>query len=66
MLREELINETVEKLRQFPDSKIQEVLKFVNFLENTIDDRTISEAVKRYVSRLRSNKFINEAEEDFY
>jgi hypothetical protein len=66
MLREELINETVEKLRQFPDSKIQEVLKFVNFLESTIDDRTISEAVKRYVSRLRSNKFINETEEDFY
>ena len=66
MSREELINETIEKLRNFPDSKIQEVLKFVIFLESTIDDKKISEGIKRFVSRLRSNKFINEGEEDFY
>ncbi|SHG65000.1 hypothetical protein SAMN05443549_105229 [Flavobacterium fluvii] len=66
MSREELIIKTIEKLRQFPDSKIQEALNFVNFLESTIDDKKKSRANKRLVSNLKSYEFIDDEEEDFY
>ncbi|MBP6759547.1 MAG: hypothetical protein KA133_09870 [Flavobacterium sp.] len=66
MSREKLINETVEKMRQFPDSKIQEVLNFVNFLKSTIDDKKISEGFETLASSSKSNEFLNEEEEDLY
>lgn len=66
MSREKLINETVKKMRQFPDSKIQEVLNFVNFLKSTIDDKKISEGFETLASSSKSNEFLNEEEEDLY
>ena len=45
MSRDELIKETVEKLRQLSDSRIQEVSDYVSFLASKIDDKIISEGI---------------------
>lgn len=41
MSREELIKDTVEKMRQLSDSTIQEVSDYVGFLASKIDDKII-------------------------
>lgn len=66
MSRKELIKETIQKLKQFPETKIQEVLNFVSFLESRIADNKISESVKTLTSGSKSKEFLNEGEEDLY
>lgn len=65
MSREELIKETVEKLRQFSDSKIQEVSDYISFLASKIGDEIIFEDRKTHASGSKSNKFLNEEEDLF-
>lgn len=63
MSREELINDTVEKLRQLSDSRIQEVSDYVSFLASKIDDKIISEGIKTLASHSKSYEFLHNEEE---
>ena len=63
MSREELINETVEKLKQLSDSRIQEVSDYVSFLASKIDDKIILEGIKKVASNSESYEFLHNEEE---
>ncbi len=63
MSREELITNTIEKLRQLSDSKIQEVSDYVSFLAGKIDDKIISEGIKTLTSTSKSYEFLHSEEE---
>ena len=63
MSREELINDTVEKLRQLSDSRIQEVSDYVSFLASKIDDKIILEGIKTLASSSKSYDFLRNEEE---
>ena len=63
MSREELINETVEKLKQLSDSRIQEVSDYVSFLASKIDDKIILEGIKKLASNSESYEFLHNEEE---
>ncbi len=65
MSREELINDTVEKLRQLSDSRIQEVSDYVSFLASKIDDKIILEGIKTLASSSKSYDFLRN-EDDLY
>jgi hypothetical protein len=63
MSREDLIKDTVKKLRQLSDSRIQEVSDYVSFLSSKIDDKIISEGIKTLTSSSKSYEFLNDEEE---
>ena len=63
MSREELIRDTVEKLRQLSDSRIQEVSDYVSFLASKLDDKIISEGIKTQASTSKSYEFLHTEEE---
>jgi hypothetical protein len=63
MSREDLIKDTVEKLRQLSDSRIQEVSDYVSFLASKIDDKIICEGVKTLASTSKSYEFLQNEEE---
>ena len=63
MSREELIRDTVEKLRQLSDYGIQEVSDYVSFLASKLDDKIISEGIKTQASTSKSYEFLHTEEE---
>ena len=63
MSREELITNTIEKLRQLSDSRIQEVSDYVSFLAYKIDDKIISEGIMTLTSTSKSYEFLHNEEE---
>jgi hypothetical protein len=63
MSREELIQDTVEKLRQLSGSKIQVVSDYVSFLTSKIDDKIIIEGLKTLKSTLKSCEFLHNEEQ---
>ncbi len=63
MSREELIKNTIERLRQLSDSRIQEVSDYVNFLASKIEDKIISEGIKSLASTSKSYEFLSDEEE---
>jgi hypothetical protein len=63
MSREDLIKDTIKKLRQLSDSRIQEVSDYVSFLSSKIDDKIISEGIKTLTSSSKSYEFLNDEEE---
>lgn len=63
MSREELIKDTVDNLRQLSDSRIQEVSDYVRFLASKIDDKIISQGIKKLVSTSKSYEFLQNEEE---
>ena len=65
MSREELIKDTVEKLQQLSDSRIQEVSDYVSFLASKMDDKIITEGIKTLASTSKSYEFLQN-EEDLY
>ena len=65
MSREELIKDTIKKLRELSDSRIQEVSDYVSFLASKFDDKIISEGIKTLVSSSKSYEFLQD-EEDLY
>jgi hypothetical protein len=52
MNRQVLIDKTVNKIRQLPDTKIQEINDFAEFLLSKIDDRIILENIQKLSSLL--------------
>jgi hypothetical protein len=65
MERKELINKVMTKIKYLPDEKIEEVNDFAEFLLSRIDDKIISEGIKKLTSESKSFSFLKE-EEDLY
>jgi len=65
MDRQLLIDDAVDKIRQLPDTKIQEINDFADFLLSKIDDRIISENIQKLSSESKSFDFLKD-EEDLY
>ena len=60
-----LIDNAVNKIRQLPDTKIQEITDFADFLLSKIDDRIISENIQKLSSDSKSFEYLK-YEEDLY
>jgi uncharacterized protein (DUF1499 family) len=65
MLRQELIQKTVNYLDALPDDKIIEITDFVEFLYQKHEENILGEEVRQLCSRSGSFKFL-EDEEDLY
>jgi hypothetical protein len=65
MSREELIKDTVEKLGQLSEAKLQEVSDYVSFLACKIDDKIVSEGIKTLASTSKTYEFL-QSEEELY
>jgi len=65
MDRNILIQETVDKIQQLPDIKIQEVNDFAEFLLGKLDDKILLEGIKKLASDSKSFEYLKN-EEDLY
>lgn len=65
MERKALINKIISKINYLPDEKIKEVNDFTEFLLSKIDDKLISEGIKKLASDSKSFDFLKD-EEDLY
>lgn len=65
MSRQEIIKDTIEKLNQLSDNRLQEVFDYVSFLASKIDDKIISDGIKSLTSNSKAYEFLRD-EEDLY
>ena len=65
MERSLLIKETIEKIRQLPEDRIQEINDFAEFLLRKIDDRILIEGIQKLTSDSKSFEYLDK-EEDLY
>jgi hypothetical protein len=65
MNREILIKETLNKIQQLPDLKIQEINDFAEFLLSKIDDKILVEGIQKLASDSKSFEYLMN-EEDLY
>lgn len=65
MKRQALIEQALGKMKQLPDSKIQEINDFVDFLTSKMEDEMLLDNIQRLSSESTSFDFLNE-EEDLY
>ena len=65
MNRDALIEQTIEKLHQLPESKIQEVNDFACFLLSKIDDVILQKGIQKLISDSKSFDYLKN-EEDLY
>lgn len=65
MNRELLIKETIDKIQQLPDVKIQEISDFVEFLLSKIDDNLLVEGIQKMTSESKSFEYLKD-DEDLY
>ena len=65
MTRQILIDKVLEKLKVLPDSKLEEINDFADFLLNRLDDRILTEGIRHMTENSKAFEFLNE-EEDLY
>ena len=65
MNRSILIKETIAKIHQLPDVKIQEINDFAEFLLSKIDDKILLEGIQKLTSDSKSFEYLKN-EEDLY
>ncbi len=65
MNRQVLIDNTFNKIRQLPDSKIKEINDFAEFLLSKIDDKIIQEGIHKLTSESKAFEFLKD-EDDLY
>ena len=65
MSRQELIESTLNKIKQLPDYKIKEVEDFAGYLLSRIDDDMIRKAAQKLSSDSKTFEFL-EDDEDLY
>lgn len=65
MLRQELIQKTVNYLDALPDDKINEITDFIEFLYQKHEENILREGIHQLCSHSGSFKFLEE-EEDLY
>lgn len=63
MSREILIDKAISKIKLLPESKIQEINDFVDFLLFKIDEEITTENIQQIVSESSSFDFLNEERE---
>ncbi|MBA5629726.1 hypothetical protein [Moheibacter lacus] len=63
MSREILIENAIGKIKLLPESKIQEINDFVDFLLFKIDEEITTENIQQIVSESSSFDFLNEERE---
>ena len=62
MNRNILIKETMEKIHQLPDVKIQEINDFAEFLLSKIDDQILLEGIQKLTSDSKSFEYLKNEE----
>jgi hypothetical protein len=65
MNRQNLIENTLAKIKQLPDLKIIEVNEYADFLLSRIDDNIIRDGIQELTSQNESFDFLKE-DEDIY
>jgi hypothetical protein len=65
MNRQVLIDNAVNKIKKLPDTKIQEINDFADFLLSKIDDKIILDNIQNLTAKSKSFHFLND-EEDLY
>lgn len=65
MNRSVLIKETIDKIHQLPDIKIQEINDFAEFLLSKIDDGILLEGIQKLATDSKSFEYLKD-EEDLY
>jgi hypothetical protein len=65
MDRNDLIENTILKIRQLPDLKIREINDFADFLLNKIDDQILQAGIQELTSNSKSFGYLMD-EEDLY
>jgi len=65
MERNDLIENTILKIRQLPDAKIREIHDFAEFLAMKIDDQILQKGIQELTSQSSAFSYLNE-EEDLY
>ena len=65
MNREILIKDTLTKIQQLPDLRIQEINDFADFLLSKIEDSILLEGVQKLTSDSKSFEYLKN-EEDLY
>jgi hypothetical protein len=65
MNRSILIKETIDKIHQLPDIKIQEINDFAEFLLSKIDDKILLEGIQKLATDSKSFEYLKN-EEDLY
>ena len=63
MNRSILIKETIEKIHQLPDIKIQEINEFAEFLLSRIDNKILIEGMQKLASDSKSFEYLKNEEE---
>jgi len=65
MNRSVLLKETIEKIQQLPDVKIQEISDFAEFLLSKIDDQILLEGIQKLATDSKSFEYLKN-EENLY
>ena len=63
MNRSVLIKETIDKIHQLPDIKIQEINDFAEFLLSRIDDKMLLEGIQKLATDSKSFEYLKNEEE---
>ncbi len=62
MKRDALINDTFEKIKKLPDTKIKQVNDFAEFLLSKIDDKVIQEGMQKLSSDSKAFEYLKNEE----
>ena len=65
MDRNDLIENTLLKIKQLPDTKIREINDFAEFLLRKIDDKILLQGIQELTSQSSAFSYLND-EEDLY
>ncbi len=65
MGKKKLIEDTVSKMKQLPDDKLEEVHDFVSFLLSKTDDILLQVSLQKLSSESKTLSFLND-EKDLY
>lgn len=65
MSRQELIESTLNKIKQLPDYKIKQVEDFTGYLLSRIDDDVIGKAAQKLSSDSKAFEFLKDDEDLF-
>ena len=65
MIRQAIIERTIQALNQLPDDKAQEISDFVDFIIKRYEEHQLTEGIQQITSKGEAFNFLNE-EEDLY
>lgn len=63
MKRAEVLKNTIEKLRQLDEDKLQEAKDFVEFLMTKVSDKELTKEIQKQAETGKTFSFLNEEEE---